>query len=142
MTLRLAELLPYASGYAVETQELLSIFEGFGGVLPLPKTAAAKHGVEVFQIETRNPHLHEEKGAEHLQLEMLAPSLSAVYHSRLCDDTTKENITGELVYSGIIKEGEKPPKSRLYKAPSDIQFNKFAGEMAEKLDLYSALAED
>ena len=142
MSLRLAELLPYASGYAVETQELLSIFEGFGGVLPLPRTAAAKHGVEVFQIETRNPHLHEERGIEHLQLEMLTPSLSAVYHSKLCDSITRENIKNELVYSGIIKEDEKPPKLRLYKAPSDIQFDKFAGEMTEKLDSYSALAED
>ena len=85
MSLRLAHLLRYSAGYAVETQELLSIFEGFGGVLPLPQPPGIKHGVEIFQIETRNPHLHEEKGTKHLQAEMLLPSLSTIYYSQLCD---------------------------------------------------------
>jgi len=35
MSLGLAKILPYASSYAVEPQELVSIFEGFGGVLPM-----------------------------------------------------------------------------------------------------------
>jgi mannosyl-3-phosphoglycerate synthase len=78
MSLGLAQLLPYASGYAVETQELISIFAGFGGVLPLAQRTAAKHWVEIFQIESRNPHLHEDKGIQHLQLDMLLQSLSAV----------------------------------------------------------------
>jgi len=64
MSLRLAEILTYASGYAVEPQELISISEGFGGVLPMAHPTTAKHGVEIFQTETRNPHLHEEKGWE------------------------------------------------------------------------------
>jgi len=34
MSMKLAEILPYASGYAVEPQELVSIFEDFGGILP------------------------------------------------------------------------------------------------------------
>jgi len=34
MSLQLAEILPYASGFAIEPQELLSLFEGYGGVLP------------------------------------------------------------------------------------------------------------
>ena len=45
MSLRLAEILPYASGYAVEPQELISIFEGAGGVLPIVDQAAAEHGM-------------------------------------------------------------------------------------------------
>jgi len=83
MSLALAELLPYASGYAVEPQELLSIFEGFSGVLPMAQTKATRQGVDILQIESRNPHLHEEKGGQHLQEEMLLPGLSSIYHSKL-----------------------------------------------------------
>ncbi len=143
MSLRLAELLPYASGYAVEPQELLSIFEGFGGVLPIAQTTATKHGVEIFQIESRNPHLHEEKGAEHVQEEMLLPGLSAIYHSALCDVRTKESIIKELVSQGIIK-GKKglPPQPKLYKAPRSINLNKFQEIMLDNMDSFLVPAAD
>ncbi len=84
MSIRLAEILPYASGFAVEPYELVAIFEGFGGVLPTVYKTAANHGIEIFQIETRNPHLHEEKGVEHVR-EVLTPGLSAIYHSPICE---------------------------------------------------------
>lgn len=142
MSLRLAKLLPYASGYAVETQELLSIFEGFGGVLPLAHRTVAKHGVDIFQIETRNPHLHEERGTQHLQVDMLLPSLAAVYHSPLCDEVTQENIMNELTLPGILKKKEELPSPRIYRAPSDVNLKKFGEIMSVNLDSYSALAED
>ena len=143
MSLRLAQLLTYASGYAVETRELLSIFEGFGGVLPVAQLPAVKQGVEIFQIETRNPHLHEERGTKHLQAEMLVPSLSAVYYSQLCDGYTRENIINELISLGILKnKKEEPPPPVMYRAPSEIDFEKFRGVMSENLDSYSALAKD
>ena len=143
MSLRLAELLPYASGYAIEPQELLSIFEAFGGVLPMAQTAVAKHGVEIFQIESRNPHLHEEKGSQHLNEEMLLPGLSAIYHSALCDEGTKEGILKELISQGLIKdEKETPPRPELYKAPRSVDLNKFHEIMADKMETYSALAVD
>jgi len=34
ISMKLAELLPYASGYAVEPGELVYLFESFGGILP------------------------------------------------------------------------------------------------------------
>jgi mannosyl-3-phosphoglycerate synthase len=142
MSLGLAQLLPYASGYAVETQELISIFAGFGGVLPLAQRTAAKHWVEIFQMESRNPHLHKDKGIQHLQLDMLLQSLSAVYHSQLCDAITKKNITNELVLKGILKEKEEPPPPQIYRAPSEIDLQKFQKIISEKLDSYSALAAD
>jgi len=142
MSLRLAKLLPYASGYAVETQELLSIFEGFGSVLPLAHRTVAKHGVDIFQIETRNPHLHEERGTQHLQVDMLLPSLAAVYHSPLCDEVTQENIMNELTLPGILKKKEELPSPRIYRAPSDVNLEKFGEIMSVNLDSYSALAED
>lgn len=143
MSLRLAQLLTYASGYAIETRELLSIFEGFGGVLPLAQHPAVKQGVEIFQIETRNPHLHEERGAKHLQAEMLLPSLSAIYYSQLCDGYTRENIINELIAQGILKQKkEEPPPPVMYRAPGEIDLKKFQEVMPENLTPYSALAED
>jgi hypothetical protein len=71
---------------------------------------------------------------------MLLPSLSSIYHSPLCFDTTRENITKELIGVGIIKEGEEPPKQRLYETPRSINFQKFQEAMAEKLESYSAQA--
>lgn len=141
MSLALAELLPYASGYAVEPQELLSIFEGFGGVLPMAKTKATKQGVEILQIESRNPHLHEEKGGRHLREEMLLPGLSAIYHSKLCDENTKKSIIKELIYQNIIKKKEEmPPQPKLYKALRSIDMDKFRECMADKMESYSALS--
>ncbi len=143
MSLRLAELLPYASGYAIEPQELLSIFEAFGGVLPMAQTVAARHGVEIFQIESRNPHLHEEKGSRHLQEEMLLPALSAIYHSALSDKNIKTSIIKELITQELIEdEKEIPPQPELYKAPRSIDLPKFHEMMADRLEAYSALAVD
>ncbi len=138
MSLRLAEILPYASGYAVEPQELMSIFEGFGGVLPMAQPTAAKHGVEIFQIETRNPHLHEEKGGEHLE-EMLLPGLGAIYHSPLCEEETRQMIREELLQRNIIKAGEEPLPPHISAPPKKIDIQKFAKVMQEHLPSYSAL---
>jgi len=140
MSLKLAEILPYASGYAVEPQELVSILEEFGGVLPVTHQTAAKHGVEVFQIETLNPHLHEEKGLEHLK-GMLLPGLGAIYHSPLCEAETKQLILGELQHQGAIKPGEEPPKPHISAPPKKIDLQKFTNVMGEHMDLYSALEE-
>jgi mannosyl-3-phosphoglycerate synthase len=143
MSLRLANLLTYASGYAIETRELLSIFEGFGGVLPLAQPTVAKHGVEIFQVETRNPHLHEERGVRHLQTDMLLPSLSAVYYSQLCDGDTRENIVNELITLGILKQKkEEPPPPVMYRAPAEIDLKKFEEIMSEHLASYSASAKE
>ena len=138
MTLRLAKILSYASSYAVEPQELVSIFEGFGGVLPMAHQTAAKHGVEVFQIETRNPHLHEEKGRRHRQ-GMLLPGLGAIYHSSLCDKDTKQMILGELMKQGTIKPDEELPEPCIYAPLKEVNLQKFTKIMGEHMDSYSAL---
>jgi len=138
MSLKLAEILPYASGYAVEPQELVSIFEKFGGVLPMANSTAAKHGIEIFQIETRNPHLHEDKGNQHLA-EMLLPSLGTIYHSQLSDEASRQVILDELLQRNVIKSDEKPPKPRLNTPPKNIDLKKFAKVIEEHVESYSAL---
>ena len=142
MSLRLAEILTYASGYAVEPQELISIFEGFGGTLPMAHPTAAKRGVEIFQTETRNPHLHEEKGGRHLLVEMLLPSLGSIYHSPLCEKETKQLIINELLQQNAIQPDEEPPKLRLINPLRAINLKKFTALMAEHMKSYSALGEE
>src|SRR3990170_2014523 len=51
MSMRLAELLPYASGYAVETYEIINALEQFGGVLPCANPQVTAKGVDILQIE-------------------------------------------------------------------------------------------
>ena len=140
MSLKLAELLPYASGYAVEPQELISIFEQFGGTLPSSHIDVMKHGVELFQIETRNPHLHEEKGLEHLE-EMLLSGLSTIYHSPICDNETKQLILSQLTSQKALKSKQKPPKPYLNPPPCEIDIQKFVKFIEPHVKNYSALQE-
>jgi mannosyl-3-phosphoglycerate synthase len=84
LSMALAENLNYSSGYSVEPYELIDILEKFGGLLPSDLTGIIKKGVEIFQIETRNPHLHEEKGKDHLT-GMLQDSLLAINNSKICN---------------------------------------------------------
>jgi mannosyl-3-phosphoglycerate synthase len=141
MSLRLAEILTYASGYAVEPQELISIFEEFAGVLPMANPATAKHGVEIFQTETRNPHLHEERGGRHLLVEMLLPGLGSIYHSALCEKETKQLIINELLQQNVLQPDEEPPKPRLITPMRAINLKKFTEVIAEDMKSYSALEE-
>ena len=138
MSLKLTKMLPFASGYSVEPQELVSIFEGFGGVLPMAHPPATKHGVEVFQIETRNPHLHEDKGAGHLET-MAASSLATIYYSPLCEEETKQRILDELVRLNSIKPGEEPPRPNMSLPLKKMDFKKFTSIMKEYIGSYSAL---
>jgi mannosyl-3-phosphoglycerate synthase len=137
MSLDLAERLTYASGYGVETQELVSIFEQFGGILPIADKTIAKKGVEVIQTETLNPHLHEERGGEHLLQEMLLPSLSVIYHSPLCEQSTKEIIIKQLLDQKCLKPDEEVPRMRLIPPPQKANMDKFAQSFETRLPLYS-----
>jgi mannosyl-3-phosphoglycerate synthase len=84
-------------------------------------------GVEVMQVETRNPHFHEEKGDIHLK-EMFNGSLGCIYHSKICPPKLREKILEELRGRGILDEGEQKQPSELQKiAPSkDIDTHRFA----------------
>ncbi len=138
MSMKLAEILPYASGYAVEPQELVSIFEDFGGILPTKNLKAMEQGIDIFQIETRNPHLHEEKGDEHIQ-EMLLAAMSTIYHSPLCGAKTKQAILAELIKQQILKEAEEPPPVQLISPLKRVDTGRFISHMREDFNKYSVL---
>jgi mannosyl-3-phosphoglycerate synthase len=113
LTMDLAELMPFSSGFSVEAFELLWLLEEFGGIKPTPHTDVMARGAEIFQIETRNPHFHEEKGDKHLQ-DILLATLGAIYHSSLCDSSIKESIKKELTSINVLKSDEYPPVPTIY----------------------------
>jgi mannosyl-3-phosphoglycerate synthase len=137
MSIELAKMLTYGSGYAIEVQELLSILEQFGGILPITDKTAVEKGVEIIQTETINPHLHEERGGEHLLQDMLLPSLSVIYHSPLCELSTKHLIFNQLLEQECLKSTDEVPKMRLLPPPQKADMQKFAQAIEAKLTEYS-----
>jgi mannosyl-3-phosphoglycerate synthase len=137
MSLELALRLTYGSSYAVETQELISILEQFGGILPVTDKQIAEKGVEIVQTETINPHLHADKGDEHILQEMLLPSLSVIYHSPLCEDATKETIREQLMEMECLKEDEPVPQVRLISPPQNINLPIFAEAIEGEVTRYT-----
>jgi mannosyl-3-phosphoglycerate synthase len=138
MSMRLAEILPFASGYAVESQELISLFENFGGILPTKESKVIEQGIDILQIETRNPHLHEERGNQHLN-EILLSSMSTIYHSPLCDREVKQAILVELVNQGILKDGETPSPVHINAPLRSAKVSKFVNSIRSDFDKYYLL---
>jgi mannosyl-3-phosphoglycerate synthase len=137
MSMKLAERLTYASGYGIETQELISILEQFGGILPVKKKTVTDRGIDIFQTETINPHLHEERGEEHLMQEMLLPSLSIIYNSPICESSTKQRIFDQLVEQKCLKPDEEVPVVRLIPPPQQVDMHRFAQHLEPQLPIYS-----
>jgi mannosyl-3-phosphoglycerate synthase len=140
MSIELAKIIPFASGYAVEPQELVSLCEDYGGVLPTANKKIAKDGVDIFQIESRNPHFHEERGTAHLK-DMLLQGLSTIYHSPLCEQETRRLVLKELSAQRALGRGEEPPKPRITPPPHQADIKSFINFMAERMESYSALKE-
>ena len=128
MSMQLAELLYYASGFAVETYEIVNILEQFGGILPPTKQNVVSSGIDVFQIETRNPHLHEDKGVKHIE-NMLLSSLGAICHSPICPQQVKDNIIA--TYSSTKTEKELPFPVKM-EPPIKVNINKFTKILKQK----------
>jgi len=131
MSIKLAELLSYSSGFSVEPYEIVNILEEFGGILPTENQDAMDKGVEIMQVETRNPHFHEEKGDDHLK-EMFNGSLSCVYHSKICPPKLREKILEDLRGRGIVEEGQELDPLKKISSFKDIDIHQFAKILHEK----------
>ena len=131
MSIKLAELLTYSSGFSVEPYEIVNILEEFGGILPTENYDAMDKGVEIMQVETRNPHFHEEKGDDHLK-EMFNGSLSCVYNSKICPPKLREKIIEDLRGRGILDEGQDLFPLKKISPFKDIAIHQFAKILHEK----------
>ena len=111
MSLRLALSMDWAGGFAVEPYQLIWLLEHCGPQAGLGECPALPDTVEVYQVEALNPHIHAERGDEHIA-DMLARSLGVVYHSSLAWDELREEALRRLREHGY--QGE-PPKPRVYR---------------------------
>jgi mannosyl-3-phosphoglycerate synthase len=113
MSLDLALKLRLAGGFAVEPYEYVDLFEQFGGVLDSTDREVMASSVPVVQIETRNPHFHDNKGEEHVQ-GMRMQALNVVYHSPVTLPAVRQAIIEFMVAQGALEAGQEPPRERVY----------------------------
>ncbi|MFZ0514670.1 MAG: mannosyl-3-phosphoglycerate synthase [Candidatus Nitrosopolaris sp.] len=125
MSMKLAELLTYSSGFSVEPYEVVNILEEFGGILPTENQDAMDKGIEVMQVETRNPHFHEEKGDDHLN-EMVNGSLGCIYHSKICPPRLRDKISEWLHGREITPEGREPDLLKNINSFKNVDMHQFA----------------
>lgn len=126
MSLKLAELLTFSSGYSIEPYEIVNVLEEFGGIIPTVHQDAMEKGIEVMQVETRNPHFHEDKGDDHLK-EMVTASLGSIYHSKICPPKLREKILESLRGRSMMEEGQQEPPVPIRIEPfKDIDIRQFA----------------
>lgn len=126
MSLKLAELLTYSSGYAIEPYEIVNVLEEFGGIIPTVYQDVMDKGVEVMQVETRNPHFHEDKGDDHLK-EMVVASMGSIYHSKICPPKLREKILESLRAKSMLEESQQEPPVPVKMEPfKDIDIRQFA----------------
>jgi mannosyl-3-phosphoglycerate synthase len=113
MTLDLGLKLRMAGGFAVEPFEYIDLFEQFGGVLESTSADVMANSVPVLQIETRNPHFHDNKGEEHVQ-GMRMQALNVLYHSPVTLPAVRQAIAEFLIEQGSLGVGQEPPRERIY----------------------------
>ncbi len=121
MSMKLAELLAFSSGSSVEPYTMLNLLEAFGPSNPINNKEVREKGVQIYQIETRNPHIHVDKGDEYLA-DMLLSSIGTIYHSRICSDALRKVMIDELITSGLIKKGVTPPNPPTMRPIKNLNF--------------------
>ncbi|NJE26146.1 mannosyl-3-phosphoglycerate synthase [Thermococcus sp. MV5] len=125
MTMKLAEILPFSTGYSIEPYEIVYLLERFGAWENVEEAQDIfDQGVEIFQLETLNPHFHEDKGQQHVK-EMALLSLTTIYHSKLASERLRKSILEDLRMHGILGETEEPPKPRVMRPIKDIDIKKW-----------------
>lgn len=122
LTTKLADIMSYSTGYSVEPYHFIYLFEKCGLEMEeLAHSEAASAGIEIFQIETLNPHIHEEKGEVHVD-DMLLSSLSTIYHCTLCNDYVRSKVLEEMV---DIMKWETPKKTVTMPSIREIDPHRF-----------------
>jgi mannosyl-3-phosphoglycerate synthase len=127
MTLDLAMLLDYSSGYSIEPYHFVNLFERFGGLtdIALSQEMIQNH-VEVFQIESRNPHMHDvAKGQEHIA-RMSYAAMKVMHDSPVCPPRLKEELAREIGLLYPPDQAAKPPQIRYYPPLSGLDLDAFA----------------
>jgi mannosyl-3-phosphoglycerate synthase len=102
ISMDLAMNLDYSSGYSIEPYHIINILEKFGGIKESPLPEILKETVEIYQIESRNPHLHEAGDKEHID-QMSKFAMQVIHNSFVCPEPLKREIKKDAVRKGFIK---------------------------------------
>jgi mannosyl-3-phosphoglycerate synthase len=140
MSIKLAELLTYSSGFSVEPYEIVNMIEEFGGLFPSKYPEIIYEGIDIQQIETRNPHFHEDKGEHHLK-EMLRESLSCILSSKLCTEAVRRQIIKDLEVIGVKsskKQASKAPLIQPFRIVDIVEFARIVKARCSTLGCYGS----
>ena len=133
LTVDLALKLEYAAGYAVETNHFINLLEKYGGISESDDPESLQENITICHIESRNPHMHESKGDDHVE-DMIDASLSVIYHSDLCPELLKR----EIMENVEARRGEESPKViapvRKYPSLSQLDLDTFLAGCDEALN--------
>ena len=116
--------LRLAGGFAVEPFHFLDMFEQFGGLIDSPHPEVLERSVSVTQVETRNPHFHDDKGSDHVQ-DMRMQALNVLYHSPLSPAQVRADILDFMVGQGELTPGQEPPRERIYPPVGSLALDRF-----------------
>ena len=89
-----------------------------------------KHRVEVYQVESRNPHLHEAGDDSHID-DMDYQAMQAIYHSPICPERVQKELHDAMRANGYCGHSGKPRRPRYFPPLGTINFGKFAEVFAE-----------
>lgn len=116
LSLELGLRMRMAGGFAVEPFHYVELFEQFGGVLPAKDSDVMGQGVDVWQVESRNPHFHDNRGDEHVH-SMRTQALNVIYHSPICPPALRDQIVEFL-------SDQPPPRERIYPCVGTLAFDR------------------
>lgn len=132
LSMDLAMKLDYSAGYSIEPYHIVNILEQYGGIgdKPLPEPIGDDR-VEVYQIESRNPHLHEAGDESHID-KMRYLAMQVIYHSDICPPELKKAIRRDAVKRGYV-EPRTPglDRPRYFPALSSIDTDVFQREVED-----------
>jgi mannosyl-3-phosphoglycerate synthase len=135
MTMALAMQLDYSSGYSIEPYHFINLFEKFGGLgdRALDREMIRQH-IEVFQIESRNPHMHDvAKGDEHIDA-MTYAAMRVIHDSPICPPKLREElaVSMESLLARGLEAGGGAPTLRCYPALSEVDLEAFRETIREE----------
>ncbi len=139
LTMELAMRLRIASGFAVEPFHYIDIFGQFGGWDGVTATELPTSPVQVLQIESRNPHLHDDKGDDHVQA-MRTQALGALFHSPICPPAVQESILKLLTSEGVSEADAPPAAERVYPPVGAMALDIFFDELLAEAESFQQIA--
>lgn len=142
ISMDLAKRLDFSSGYSIEPYHYINMFEQFAGIIGVPDPKVMRDRIELFQIESRNPHLHEVKGDEHVS-DMSRAALEVIANSPICPASLRKAIVEDLHSRGLIENKKTIPRTlSYYPAIENADWRAFASELREEAYAHHILADE